>query len=155
PLEETVLHGPLIPREKFVQRGDVGLRHLERFELGQLPVVPERRYHISQPIERIVETVHPPALACIRRKAALFHHLRLDDADRLTAALRRSRRGGAAGAVCRTATGPYRRRRVGIVVWSSAVYQWRRCSRPFAGRGLSNGQWLLQGDGRLSFRVFV
>ena len=38
---------------------DVGLGHLQGLKLGQLSVVAQVRHMLSQPLEGVVETVHP------------------------------------------------------------------------------------------------
>ena len=62
--------------EQLAQGRDVTLRHLQRFVLGKLAIVAQRRHNIPELIERRVQVVHAPPFAGIGRQAALLHHLR-------------------------------------------------------------------------------
>lgn len=58
-----------------MQGRNVSLGHLQRLELRQFPVVAERRHDVPQTVEGVVQTVHPPSFAGVRRQPALLHHL--------------------------------------------------------------------------------
>ena len=57
--------------EELPERSDVGLRHLERLELAELPVVAEGGDVLAQPLEGVVQPVHPLPLARVRRPPPL------------------------------------------------------------------------------------
>ena len=64
-----------LPLQQLVQRGDVGLRHLKSLEFTELPVVAETGDNVAQPVERVVQAVHPSSLARVRRQPSLSQHL--------------------------------------------------------------------------------
>ena len=63
--------GQLSEVEELPERPDVGLRHLERLELAELPVVAEGGDVLAQPLEGVVQPVHPLPLARVRRPPPL------------------------------------------------------------------------------------
>lgn len=61
--------------QQLVQRRDISLRHLQSLELAQLSVVAQTRYHVPQPVERVVQTVHPSSFPRVRGQPPLPQHL--------------------------------------------------------------------------------
>ena len=57
--------------EELPEGADVGLRHLEGLELAELPVVAEGGDVLAQPLEGVVQPVHPLPLARVRRPPPL------------------------------------------------------------------------------------
>lgn len=72
----TQLINWLVPLQKFVQGCNVRLCHLQRLELGQLPVVAQRRNYISQSIECIIQTIHSSSFSCVRCYTSFSHDFR-------------------------------------------------------------------------------
>lgn len=58
----------LRPAEQVVQRDDIRLGHLERFEFGQFAFFVRGRHHSAEPVERFVQVVHAAPLARVRRQ---------------------------------------------------------------------------------------
>ena len=63
---------PLLPLDETGQSLDVGLRHVQRLNLGHLLLGGQIRYHLTQPLKRIVQAVHAFPLAGVGRLAALL-----------------------------------------------------------------------------------
>lgn len=59
--------------QKIPECHDIGLRHLEGLELGELVVGAEGGYDLSEPVEGLVEAVHSAPLAGVRREPPLPH----------------------------------------------------------------------------------
>lgn len=62
--------------QQVAQGPNVRLCHLQRLELGQFVFLANRRHHIAQLIERLVQPVHATSLACVGRQPSLLHHRR-------------------------------------------------------------------------------
>lgn len=61
--------------ENFSECLNVCLGHLQGFEFGELPVVSQVGDVFPEPLERVVEAVHPFPLPGIGRKTAFLFHL--------------------------------------------------------------------------------
>jgi len=61
--------------QQLVKRSYVGLRHLQRLEFAEFSVITEARHDVPQPVESVIQTVHPPPLSGIGRQPPLPEHL--------------------------------------------------------------------------------
>lgn len=64
--------------QQIVQRCDVSLCHLKSLVLGQLSILPQLRQERPQPIERLVQILHPASLPRIGGQPPLPQHYRRD-----------------------------------------------------------------------------
>ena len=63
--------GQIAQVQQFPERSNVRLRHLERLELAEFPVVAQTGDVLSQPLEGVVQAVHPLPLPRVRRPTPL------------------------------------------------------------------------------------
>lgn len=63
------------------------MRHLQRLELGQLLVAAERRNHLPQAVEGVVQAIHSAPLPGVGCETALLQYVATHRLGRLSAAL--------------------------------------------------------------------